>query len=158
VANPVCGYIADRQYGRPRATRHVKHAGNEQARIQSHNQEKEKDHADEPDREEAQDARHARDENAGASWKARGKKEQIDTAQETRKSKSDGKHAGNENARSALFVTQSIDGTAVFAAANADEHARHADATGDTFIIAADADEHARHADAFCFAKSAIFY
>jgi hypothetical protein len=158
MANLVCGYSADRQYGRPGATRHVKHAGDEQATIQSHNQEKEKDHADEPDREEAQDSQHARDENAGASWKARGKKEQIDTAQETRKSKSEGKHAGNEDARSAIFVAQSIDGTTGFAAKNADEHARHADATGVAFIIAADADEYARDADAFYFAKSAIFY
>ncbi len=163
MANPVCGYIATRQYDRPGATRHVKHAGDEQAAIQSHNQEKEKDHADEPGRDKAQDGQHARDENvwnenAGASWKARGQKEQIDTAQEIRKPKSDGEYAGNEDAGSAIFVAQSIRGTTVFAAANADEHARHSDATGVAFIIAADANEYARHADAFCFAKSAIFY
>ncbi len=140
----------------------AQHAGDEQAAIQSHNQEKEKDHADEPGRDKAQDGQHARDENvwnenAGASWKERGQKEQIDSAQETRKPKSDGEHAGNEAARSAIFVAQSIDGTTVFAAENADEHARHADATGVAFIIAADANEHAGHADAFCFDKSSVF-
>jgi hypothetical protein len=162
MGDPLRGYIADRQYGRPGATRHVKYAGDEQVTIQSHNQKKEKDHADEPGREEAQDGQHARDENAwnenaGASWKERGQKEQIDTAQETRKPKSDGEHAGNENAGSAIFVAQTIRGATSFAAANANEHAWHADATGLTFIIAADADEYARHANAVCFAKSSVF-
>src|SRR5207253_3629184 len=73
--------------------------------------------------------------------------------EEFSKQKPNGQRAGHEHAR-AVVVSHTIRDTSVFASANANEHARYADAAGFTVRVTTNANEHARYANAIGFAAS----